>query len=1052
MKTVLLNDIHTSLKQTTTTFSLLVYLVLGFFTGYKFNINVGDGITANAPYSIGFMTGLLSLIIILIATLLAFSTLFKEEDTDFGLIIFTTPIEKSQFALARFLSFYFLTVVSFFVLILGYILGLYVQYYAEMHSNFDLWHFVYPFIVFGMINSLVICSILFFSAKKFQNKLFVTIVGVMLYIMYMIVLIFSNAPFMAQSLPQSLLAQKISALTDIFGLSAYFYEAKDLDVFQRNNSIVSFANFLLLNRLLVILLSLIMVIWGIRSFSFLPVFKQKSKKDKTLLEAKILDTPFTTASTLFNSKTKQKALFSFVKIDLIYLFKSIPLITVSILLLFYVGVEMYGDIDMGIRLPQQYASSGLLAQTINGTFYFIGALVVIYFSNDVFWRSHATKFAIIQDTTYYARERLLGHSISMLVLILFLTGLMLLEAIIFQLIYKYLYFDWKAYIGVFVFNTLPLILLSFTLLFCNSKSRNKQVALGLSILLFLIFVAPISKYIISNPLFRFLSGYGGTYSDYIAYGSYLKMFLWRLIFGFSLIGLLILISHLIKTTGKRNNKIAPIIICGSIALVSSYHFLEGYLPKDKESAILEKVTYEKNYRKYQGHPQPTIKTVKTQIDLFPKEQAYVIKGKYWLVNTHNQAIDSFLLTIPKEFEIKSLVFFNKNEVLKLDRSISELNLGQSLQPQDSAKLEFELAYKWHPVNGHNSLNTIVENGSFMRISRYFPQFGYDASNEISDKNIRKKYALGEETKIKSLGAPKTDTDDFIRLDMQISTVKNQIVVGTGELKKQWQDVNRNYYQYQAIAIPFRFAVSSASYKVQKVQHNGISIEVLYHPLHANNVNQLIENTKLSLDYCTENFGPYPYSSVKFAEISSFTQGFNGTAYPGVIFMTENMTFNAKIEGSQNEDVINELAGHEVAHFWWGTNQIDPDYREGYAMLTESLAMYTEMMIYKKKYSKDKMLERVAIHQQIYDAAKGFNEDHSLLKATKNNAFVSYSKGAIVFVELSELIGEERLNFALKSFLIKHKYPNAKPTSTDLLKEILKVSDTKFEQKIKTMFE
>lgn len=169
-------------------------------------------------------------------------------------------------------------------------------------------------------------------------------------------------------------------------------------------------------------------------------------------------------------------------------------------------------------------------------------------------------------------------------------------------------------------------------------------------------------------------------------------------------------------------------------------------------------------------------------------------------------------------------------------------------------------------------------------------------------------------------------------------------------------------------------------------------------------------------------------------------------------MTENMTFNANISVDYNQDVVNELAGHEVAHFWWGTNQIDPDYREGYAMLTESLAMYTEMMIYKKMYGKEKMMERLAIHQQIYDAEKGFSEDLSLLKSTKENAFVSYSKGAIVFVELSELIGEKKLNLALKNFLEKHKYPNAKPISTDLLEDILKVSDEKHQEKIQSLIQ
>jgi len=629
---------------------------------------------------------------------------------------------------------------------------------------------------------------------------------------------------------------------------------------------------------------------------------------------------------------------------------------------------------------------------------------------------------------------------------------MFLEAIIFQFIFKYPFIDWHAYFGVFVFNTLPLTLFALLLLFINDISKSKSVALGISILLFLLFVTPISKNIITNPLFRFLSGYNGAYSDFIGYGAYVMPFIYRLIFGFALVGLVCALYGLIKTKAKRSRLIIATVSCVCIGIVSGYSFIDGYISKDKDADILKRVAYEKHYRAYQNLPQPTIKKINTKIDLFPEDQAYQIKGTYWLVNQHEHPIDSVLISVPEDFEIQALLFSYKNDTITLDKAISEISLKQALQAQDSAKLTFHLAYKWKAVNGHNPFNAIVKDGSFMRISRYYPQFGYDASQEVLNETIRKQHALGKATAMKPFDAVKTRIDDFISLDMQISTGKNQIAVGTGEFKSHWQDANRNYYKYQAVAIPFRFAVSSAAYEVKKIQHKDVSIEVLYHPSHKNNVDHLIENTKLSLDYCTKYFGPYPFSSIQFAEVSSFTQGFAGTAYPGVIFMTEHMTFHANLAGNHNQDVINELAGHEVAHFWWGTNQIDPDYREGYALLTESLAMYTEMMVYKKMYGKEKMLERLAIHKQIYDAKKGFSEDLSLLKATKDNAFIPYSKGAIVFVELSELLGEERLNLALKTFLEQYAYPNAKPTSTNLLKEILKVSDVGLNKRIKAMFE
>ncbi|MCK7590616.1 aminopeptidase [Subsaxibacter sp. CAU 1640] len=1052
MKTVFWNDIFTTLKQKNTYIALLVYAGIGFMTGYKFSIKVGDAIAANAPYSLGFMIGLMSLMIILMATVVAFTLLFKESDANFGLIVFATPIEKRHFAMARFGAFYILTLFGFFILVMAYALGLYMQPLNLMNPGFQPWHFFYPFLIFGVVNAFLICSLLFFVSSKFQNKLLLAVTGLLLYILYMLAMVFSNAPFMAQALPQSMMAQRMSAIVDVFGLSSYFFEAKDLTVLQRNQSVVPFTNYIVLNRVVVALLAMGIVCFGIRAFSVLPIDKGTSKKDKMPLASVYTQIPFTTASTGFNLKTRWNAIVSFIKIDTIYLFKSIAFIAVGMLLLFYVGMEMYGDIDGGIRMPQLYASSGRLAQTINATFYFMGAFVMVYFVNDMYWRSTATGFSILQNTTYYAKEKLLGHLGSITLLVSVLTMIMIVEALVFQMWFQYFRIDVQAYVGVVVFNMLPVVLLSLLLLFINSISKSKAVALGMSLLVFLLFATPISKSFIANPLLRFLSGYRGHYSEFLGYGPYLPLFLWRWVFGLSIVAMLFLTSFSVKSSGKKGGTYVALFACIVAALVSGSQFLEGYEYKNDDSAVTERVSYEKMFRKYQHIPQPTISEVSTEIDLYPELQRYRIKGHYVMMNKHSQPVDSLLFTIPKDFELISLTYQYKNETVQLKQAISQLFLKEPIAPTESATLEFELAYQWHAVNNHDNFNAIVENGSFMRISRYFPKVGYDSEKEISDKTLREMYKLGDETPLTALEAPKMGTDDFIKLSMQISTPQHQIAVGTGELKKEWQHENRNYYLYTAEDIPFRFAVSSAEYEVKRVQHHGVSIRVLYHPLHDTNVSHLIENTKLTLAYCIENFGPYPFKSITYAEVSSFTQGFAGTAYPGVIFMTEHMTFNANIKAGKNQDVVNELAGHEVAHLWWGTNQIDPDYREGYAMLTESLAMYTEMMVYKKMYGHEQMMERLAIHQQIYDAQKGFSDQTSLLRANGTDTFIAYSKGAVVFVALSELIGEPQLNKALRNFLAKHEHPNPKPIATDVLHEILEVSDKSYHPKIKSLFE
>ena len=69
--------------------------------------------------------------------------------------------------------------------------------------------------------------------------------------------------------------------------------------------------------------------------------------------------------------------------------------------------------------------------------------------------------------------------------------------------------------------------------------------------------------------------------------------------------------------------------------------------------------------------------------------------------------------------------------------------------------------------GINRLMPLLKMEVFLRISRYYPQIGYNASLEIEDENIRKQFQLGKPTPIKPLEATKVPIDDFISLDMTV---------------------------------------------------------------------------------------------------------------------------------------------------------------------------------------------------------------------------------------------------------------------------------------------
>ncbi len=1045
MNALFLFEARRSVRHWLTCLAALILIFSGIFCGNKFNFTVGEGIYLNSPYTIGFLTGLLSLSVIFLAIIYALRLLFKDTDSKFDRILFALPLAKNVYLNGRFSAYLLQTFLSFVLLITGFAIGQNLRTGEEIQHGFRLWHYLYPLVIFGFLNCLLVCSFLFFLWVTTHKKLLVVTGGLLLYIFYMVVMIFSNSPFMAGSMPQSPEAQQLSAIIDPFGLSSYFFESRGYTVLQRNEQVVSFSGMVLLNRSFYALLSLLFLVLAHRLFSYSSVSGKKHKKKSEPVTdlPEIFRKEYIRMKVNFGDGSALKSVMSFARIDLIYLFKSIAVPAVSILLLFFAGMEMYAEIEKGIRLPQKYAGSGLMATTISENFHLLGLLMITYFINDLYWRSNLSGFLPVEKTTFFSKSKLAGHLLSAMALLFFFTGLLIAEGLLFQTVYDYFRVDWKAYAGVILFNTLPLILFTAFVLILNDSFRNRFLALGVSVLAVFTFTGTASKKVLSYPLFRIFSDYTGSYSDFNGYGIYSGAFAERLVFGLSLIFALWMIHQRFKGQKRNFREEAVLVLLLLSGICCGKLFMKGYVPKEPGREMAGAIAYEKEFRKYKDLPQPDITDVETRIELYPSANAYRIRGKYTLKNQTGEPIGKVLIHFHPDLKIEEAWWKTASEAKKIDRKISDIDLKQPLLPGETATLDFEISYGWFAVNGHESFNAIIENGSFMRISRYYPVFGYQEYREMEDAVKREKAGLGERSGLKSADAPAVFKKDFIRLNMLISTEKGQTAIGTGELTEQFRRGERSYFRYEAAGIPFRFAVSSARYRQKKLVHKGTAIHVFYHEKHSENVSHLIENARLTLDYCSQNFGPYPFKSVTFAEVSSFTRGFAATAYPGAVFMPEDRIFHANIHADEKQDVINELAGHELSHMWWGTSQIDPDEREGAPMLTETLAMYTEMMLYRKMHGGKKMRERLKVHQQIYDSEKGLSENQPLYKVTPENTHISYSKGAVAMVKLSELIGEDRVNLALRNFLVNNSYPK-KPSSTDLLEEFYKVSERRDE--------
>ncbi len=1038
-------------------FYVLLFLTIlsGLFVGTNFRLGISPDVFKNAPYAIAYMLGFMSLLCIFFSTVFSTQILFKETDNNFNLILYATPIRKNDYLVSRFIAVSSLSFLCFVLFTSGFAIGQYTLVEKDGYTDFNFSFYLQPLLVFGLANTIFCSAILCCIAWLSKNKLMVYVTGLFIYILYMVMLIFSGSPIMAKGMPQSATTVLLSASIDPFGISAYFLQTSKWSVMQRNTASIPLAGILLLNRLGFLLISFLSLFITFRAFSFSIDKKRSGKKLLKHIDTKTISTSkvLSTVKPITGWQHHWAAIFSFTKIDLKYITKSIPFVLTCVGLLFYLSMEIYGLIEKGIRLPQKYATSGLMTKAIIENFHGLCLIVILYYANEIVWRSRNSNFNLIENATPVSKTSLFFSKwFTLSIIIIFFTTLMILLGIVFQIQYHYTVFDWSAYSGVYLFTSLPLIISAGIILCVQKMIKYRYVGLVVSAAIILLTATSFGEELLSHPLLTFQIPYRGLYSDINGFGPYLQSFSWLHLFGLCVV---VMLAILITQLKKFRIKFVPLFslvllgICASWAAVKLMH---DYQPKSEEAAIVMQAEYEKKYRQFQNQPQPTVTDVKTTIDLFPEKNEYNIAANYIIQNKTDKPIDSILINFADDITIDDASFISNNKVYKIKNQYTVIQLQNSLLPGDTAQFSTEFSYKWSAINGHKPLNAIVQNGSFMRISWYFPKFGYFSENEIETEEDRRRFSLGKATPLVSVDAPKNSTDDFINLDMVVSTSSKQTAIGVGELVRQWQTSSRNYFHYKTPSpIPFRFAVSSAEYAIKKTTYNGKSIEIYYHPLHHQNVDHLLKNAQLTMEYCELNFGAYPFKTIRFAEISAFTKGFVATAYPATIYMTENMIYNANINADKKQDVINELAGHELAHLWWGTSQISPDNREGDVMITETLAMYTELMLAKKMYGYKRVKEIVDMHIGMYLGERGFTEEQPLFKALSYNVHLSYSKGLVVMYQLTEMIGEEKVNLALRNFLQKHTYPNAKPISIDFINELYAVTDTSLHIKIDDWF-
>lgn len=1046
-----------------------LFLFLGFLVasnGYApANVNI------NAAYQINNHSGLFSLGSVFIIMFFAISATLRDDRFKMDMLVYSSSIEKRQFFWSRFLGVFLFSLMAFSPFILGMMAGhTFKAHDPERLAPFSLLTYLQPWLIITLPNIFICSSVLFVVSLLSRSQVATYVGAVFIYMFYMICAMFLNSPLMAQSVPATPEAMAMAALADPFGISAFFEQTQFWTPYQKNNQLLSFSGYLLWNRVIWVGTSVLLLLSAYQLFSFSKQ-NQKIKKAEASLMPGVTKAVYRLIEPARGFLADSNALLSVVKVELNSVVKSIPFVAVLLIWMFIIVFEIYARVIGGGEYADiLYPLTNFMIENMVDPLKILSIILIVFYSGEIVWRERYLNFNLIVDATPVSNW---VFFIAKLVALLLLPASLIASGVIigasFQLFNGFSPIELGQYLAMFYFYGWQLLIFSVLGVFVQSIVPNKYLGMGITGIL--ILGSFLSAHIgIEHPMLRF--GYLPTiaYSNMTGFAGESLKFAHLAVYWLGVAGILTLISFKLWQRGTaatsilkykksgfnlKRGELAVLTFFGALLLIGGgtvlyhTHVANEYLTS---SDVLDyRENYEKKFKQYDDLAPLYSESINTKVDLYPKKNSYRIEADNWMINRSDTALTQVFVTARKPLESIQIEYA---KLILADAAFDAylFQFEKPLPPNGKVKVHYVINYQ---QQGYEVDKEIVENGSYLSHRTFEPYFGYRTSLEIKDNFEREKRNL-----------PKIETEKWVDEHIQSSQIKfgkanyetvvstddPEIALASGALIREWKADGRNYYHYRAKEkiVPTMGYFSSA-YATKKEKYKGISIELYYDPNHHYNIDSIASSTKAALDYCTENFGAYPFNQVRIAEVPSHWP-MGGFAHPGVISMVENRLYLTDIRAAHQFNLVAKRTIHEIAHQWWG-HVITPKVAAGGVLFVEGFAKYTEAVVMDKLYGKYTIhqLSKTALRRYFSGRAWGMNAEPPLYRS-EGEGYLSYGKSYTVMLGLRSLLGEEKVNQVLKTLVDRHKDDETFTlNSLELLDELYKVSPEKHHQLIDDWF-
>ena len=1016
----------------------------------------------NAPIAVMEMASLLGGISMLITAGIFGDAAARDVQTRMHALFYTSPVQERHYLTGRFLGALVINAVLVMGVPLGLLLASVMPYMSE--GKFGPVHiaaYVQPYLMMLLPNVIIIGSFMFAAAALTRQALATYVGGIVLFVLGAI----------SGEIAQATGSNKLETLLDPFGGQAITATTALWTPAEQGSRLIGWPTAMLTNRALWIVIAVAVFALMVSRFRF--AHPGRVRRLRAWWRRAVVDTapdriapipvrhaPAASRSFELRGRVAQTLAVATHAWREIAATKSFLLVLVgAMLFMFAVGWNV-GSSNFG---TSSWPVTHLIAGTVLSSYLPpVIALLIAIFAGELVWREREVGMGDIAAVAPVSNGvALLGQFVALVGMLVLLQATFMAAGMVLQSLQGYTRFEIGVYLKLlFGLKLFDYVLLAALAMAVHVVVNNKYLG---HLIVVVYFVSTLVSDLlgITQAMLVYGSDPGWIWSDMNGLAPFVKGIFWFKLYWAAWALLFALLTSLFWVRGRelgvqRRLALARQRLQGStlrafavaVALIitlSGFVFYNTNIVNDvrgDDEILAEKADYERKYKRFADAPKPSLFAARMHVELYPSRQAADIKGTVRLINRTNQPIDSLHVLPSLTMDVKTgEITFDRAARLVTNDSVLLYRiyaLERTLAPGDSIAMTFALSHRPRGFRNAGAPTDVVSNGTYIE-SNWLPLLGYQQGREVFDEKKRRELGLPRRQLPPTAGdveaRPGTGAVQLADVETIIGTEPSQTAITLGSLVREWTENGRRYFHYRTDQpIRYGFPVLSAEYALRTDTVDSIALSVYYHPAHDVNVDRMIGAMRASLAYYGEHFGPYQYKELRIVEFPRY-MGF-ARGHPHTVTFSEGSAFLTRVD-SGDVDRTSFVVAHETAHQWWG-GQVIPAQVAGAAMVSESLAMYSSMMVLEEMYGTKMTREFYEYNMKQYFTGRTVytNREVPLLDVVSNPS-VHYFKGAVAMYTLRDRLGADAVNTALRRFRDMYAGPAAPPPTSYAVYEELK---------------